>query len=197
MFYTQLGSSDMIADIMTNKKFQAIIKELFIRCKKLNISPVFITQSKVPKDARLYSTHYLIMKINNRKELRNIAINHSADINYKDFVKIYKECTKRLYSFLAIDVTLPALLEDFEKICFLLIKMTATDQLKIIENKIKANIAQYDLDRLAAKISAYSSGDLRKYEYLTGEDLGYKPSVFEQAKFDYSSLGNIFNNELT
>ena len=197
MFYTQLGSSDMIADIMTNKKFQAIIKELFIRCKKLNISPVFITQSKVPKDARLYSTHYLIMKINNRKELRNIAINHSADINYKDFVKIYKECTKCLYSFLAIDVTLPALLEDFEKICFLLIKMTATDQLKIIENKIKANIAQYDLDRLAAKISAYSSGDLRKYEYLTGEDLGYKPSVFEQAKFDYSSLGNIFNNELT
>ena len=197
MFYTQLGSSDMIADIMTNKKFQAIIKELFIRCKKLNISPVFITQSKVPKDARLYSTHYLIMKINNRKELRNIAINHSADINYKDFVKIYKECTKCLYSFLAIDVTLPALLEDFEKICFLLIKMTATDQLKIIENKIKANIAQYDLDRLAAKISVYSSGDLRKYEYLTGEDLGYKPSVFEQAKFDYSSLGNIFNNELT
>ena len=187
----------MIADIMTNKKFQAIIKELFIRCKKLNISPVFITQSKVPKDARLYSTHYLIMKINNRKELRNIAINHSADINYKDFVKIYKECTKCLYSFLAIDVTLPALLEDFEKICFLLIKMTATDQLKIIDNKIKANQAQYDLDRLAAKISAYSSGDLRKYEYLTGEDLGYKPSVFEQAKFDYSSLGNIFNNELT
>ena len=187
----------MIADIMTNKKFQAIIKELFIRCKKFNISPVFITQSKVPKDARLYSTHYLIMKINNRKELRNIAINHSADINYKDFVKIYKECTKCLYSFLAIDVTLPALLEDFEKICFLLIKMTATDQLKIIENKIKANIAQYDLGRLAAKISAYSSGDLRKYEYLTGEDLGYKPSVFEQAKFDYSSLGNIFNNELT
>ena len=74
--------------------------------------------------------------------------------------------------------------------------MTATDQLKIIENKIKANIAQYDLDRLAAKISAYSSGDLRKYEYLTGEDLGYKPSVFEQAKFDYSPLGNIFNKGL-
>ena len=70
--------------------------------------------------------------------------------------------------------------------------MTVTDQLKIIDNKIKANQAQYDLDRLAAKISAYSSGDLRKYEYLTGEDLGYKPSVFEQAKFDYSPLGNIF-----
>ena len=60
---------DMIADIMTNKKFQAIIKELFIRCRKLNISLVFITQSyfSVPKDVRLNSTHYLIMKINNRK----------------------------------------------------------------------------------------------------------------------------------
>ena len=74
--------------------------------------------------------------------------------------------------------------------------MTVTDQLKIIDNKIKANQAQYDLDRLAAKISAYSSGDLRKYEYLTGEDLGYKPRVFEQAKFDYSPLGNIFNKGL-
>ena len=63
---------DMIADIMTNKKFQAIIKELFIRCRKLNISLVFITQSyfSVPKDVRLNSTHYLIMKINNRKELK-------------------------------------------------------------------------------------------------------------------------------
>ena len=74
--------------------------------------------------------------------------------------------------------------------------MTVTDQLKIIDNKIKANQAQYDLDRLAAKISAYSSGDLRKYEYLTGEDLGYKPSVSEQAKFDYSPLGNIFTKWL-
>ena len=74
--------------------------------------------------------------------------------------------------------------------------MTVTDQIKIIDNKIKANQAQYDLDRLAAKISAYSSGDLRKYEYLTGEDLGYKPSVVEQAKFDYSPLGKIFNGKL-
>ena len=74
--------------------------------------------------------------------------------------------------------------------------MTVTDQLKFIDNKIKANQAQYDLERLAAKISAYSSDDLRKYEYLTGEDLGYKPSVFEQAKFDYSPLGNIFTKGL-
>ena len=87
---------DMIADIMTNRRFQAIIKELFIRCKKLNISLVFITQSyfSVPKDVRLNSTHYLIMKINNKRELQNIAINHSADIDYQDFKKIYRECTK-------------------------------------------------------------------------------------------------------
>ena len=92
---------DTIADIMTNKKFQAIIKDLFIRCRKLNISLVFITQSyfSLPKVVRLNSTHYLIMKINNRRELQNIAINHSADIDYNDFVKIYRECTKEPYSF--------------------------------------------------------------------------------------------------
>ena len=87
---------DMIADIMTNKKFQVTIKELFIRCRKLNISLAFITQSyfSVPKDVRLNSTHYLIMKINNKRELQNIAINHSVDIDYNDFMKIYRECTK-------------------------------------------------------------------------------------------------------
>ena len=101
---------DMIADIMNNIKFQAIIKELFIRCRKLNISLVFITQSyfSVPKDVRLNSTHYLIMKINNKRELQNIAINHSADIDYKDFMKIYRECTKEPFNFLTIDTTLPA-----------------------------------------------------------------------------------------
>ena len=75
---------DMIADIMTNKKFQSIIKELFIRCRKINISLVFITQSyfSVPKNVRLNSTHYFIMKINIKRELQNIAINHSAEIDY-------------------------------------------------------------------------------------------------------------------
>ena len=101
---------DMIADINTNKKFQAIIKELFVRCRKLNISLVFITQSyfSVPKDVRLNSTHYLIMKINNRKELQNIAINHSSDIDYQDFMKICRECTKEPFNFFTIDTTLPA-----------------------------------------------------------------------------------------
>ena len=100
----------MIADIMTNKKFRAIIKELFIRCRKLNILLVFITQSyfTVPKDVRINSTHCLIMKINNRRELQSIVINHSADNDSNDFMKIYRECTKEPYSFLTIDATLPA-----------------------------------------------------------------------------------------
>ena len=100
----------MIADIMTNRRFQAIIKELFIRCRKLNISLVFITQSyfSVPKDLRLNSTHYLIMKIKNRRELKNITINHSTDIDYKGFIKIYRECTREPFKFLKIDTTLPA-----------------------------------------------------------------------------------------
>ena len=81
---------DMIPDIMTNKIFQVIIKELFIRCRKLNISLGFITQYyfSVPKDVRLSSTHYLIMNINKKRELQNIAINHSADIDYQHFMKI-------------------------------------------------------------------------------------------------------------
>ena len=101
---------DVIADIMSNKKFQAIIKELFIRCRKLNISLVFITQSyfSVRKDVRLNSTYYLIMKINNKRELQNIAIDHSEDIGYKDFMKTYRKCTKKPFNFLTIDTTLPA-----------------------------------------------------------------------------------------
>ena len=101
---------DMIADIMTNKKFQALIKELFIRCRKLNISLFFITQSyfSVSKDVRLNTTHYFIMKINGKRELENTARNHSADIDYKYFMKIYRECTKEPFDFLTIDAKLPA-----------------------------------------------------------------------------------------
>ena len=74
--------------------------------------------------------------------------------------------------------------------------MTVTDQIKILNRRIKQNEAQYDLDRKAAKISALSSNNLDKYEYLTGEDLGLKPSTGEQAKFEYFPLGKIFNKGL-
>ena len=74
--------------------------------------------------------------------------------------------------------------------------MTVTDQIKILDRKIMQNEAQYDLDRKAAKISALSSNNLDKYEYLTGEDLGLKPSTVEQTKFEYSPLGKIFTKGL-
>ena len=79
-------------------------------CRKLNTSLVFITQSyfSVPKEVRLSAAHYLIMKIHNRRELQSIATSHSADIEYKDFIKNYRKCTKEPYSFFTVDTTLPA-----------------------------------------------------------------------------------------
>ena len=97
----------MIADMINNKKLNSVITESFIRSRKLNISLIFITQSyfKVPKDVRLNSTHFFIMKIPNKRELQQIALNHSSDINSKDLIKIYKKYTAEPYSFLVNDVT--------------------------------------------------------------------------------------------
>ena len=83
---------DMIADMINNKILNSIVTELFIRGRKINISLVFITQSyfKVPKDVRLNTTHFFIMKILNKREHQQIAINYSSDMDFKDFVKIYK-----------------------------------------------------------------------------------------------------------
>ena len=101
---------DMIADMINNKNLNPIVTDLFIRGRKLNISMVFITQSyfKVPKDVRLNSTHFFIMKISCKRELQQIALNHSSDIDFKDFIKICKKYTKELYSFLVNDTTLPS-----------------------------------------------------------------------------------------
>ena len=146
---------DMISHVMSDEKTQQILKYLFIRCRKLNISLCFLTQSyfSVPKDIRLNCTHYISFKLNNKRELQNIAINHSADIDFKDF-------------------------------------MTVKDQVKILDRKIKQNRADYDLYRTAAEVSALSSGQLDKYEYLTKKDLGYKPDPLQKAKFEYSLLGS-------
>ena len=96
---------DMVADIMRSAKFKAIIKELFIRCRKLNISIVFITQSyfRTSKDERLNSTHCILMKIGSKKELKSIAEEKSGHLDYKDFLKMYNYCTKEPYSFMTID----------------------------------------------------------------------------------------------
>ena len=97
-----------------------MITILKIKSRKLNISLVFIRQSyfKIQKDVRLNTTHFFIMKIPNKRELQQIAINHSSDINTKDFINIYKKCTDKPYSFLVNDTTLSSDdLYDLEKIC--------------------------------------------------------------------------------
>ena len=96
--------------MINNKKLNSIVTELFIRGRKLNISIVFIMQSyfKVPKDVTLNSTHFFIMKIPNKRELEQIALNHSSDVDFKDFIKIYKKYTAEPYSFLVNDTTLPS-----------------------------------------------------------------------------------------
>ena len=96
---------DMIADIEYNKNFKRVIKELFYRARKINVSIVFITQSffRALKHARLSSTHYIIMKIKNKKELKRIAEEKSGHLDYKDFLKMYNYCTEDPYSFMTID----------------------------------------------------------------------------------------------
>ena len=99
---------DMIADMINNKKLSSMVAELFIRGRKLDISLAFITQSyfKVPKDVRLNTTHFSIMKIPNKRELQQIVLNHSSDIGFKDFIRIYNKCTDKPCSFLVNDTTL-------------------------------------------------------------------------------------------
>ena len=101
---------------MKSEKFKAIVKEHFIRCRKLNISIVFMTQSyfRTPKDARLNSTHYILIKIGNKKELKSIAEENSGHLDFKDFLKTYNYCTKEPYSFMLVD-TRPTACVTFKK----------------------------------------------------------------------------------
>ena len=99
----------MVVDIISNKKPNQLVSEIFIRGGKVNLSTVFITQTyfPVPKDVLLSCTHFFIMKIPSKQELRQIAINHSSDINSEDLMNFYKKCTAKSYSFLVIH-TIPA-----------------------------------------------------------------------------------------
>ena len=98
----------MIADMIQNKKLNSIVTELFIRGRKINISLVFNTQSyfKVPKDVKLNNTHFFIAKIPTKRELKQIALNHSSDISTKHFVNVYRKCTAEQNSFFFNDTTL-------------------------------------------------------------------------------------------
>ena len=100
----------MIANIINNKKLNPIVTELFIRGRKRNISIAFITQSyfKVPKEVRLNSTHFFTMKIPNKRELQQIALNYSSDIGFRDFIKIFRKCAAEPYTFSDNDRTLPS-----------------------------------------------------------------------------------------
>ena len=99
---------DIIADMIHNKKLNSIVTELYIRGRKLNTSLVFITQScfQVPKDVRLNSSHFFIAKIPDKRELKQIAINHSSEINSKEFANIYRKGIAETYSFFVNDTTL-------------------------------------------------------------------------------------------
>ena len=106
-----IAFDDMIADTINNKKVNPIVTELFIRGRKLNISIVFITQTyfRVPKEFRLNTIHFFIMKIPNKIELQQITLNHSSDIDFKDSMKIYKRYTTvKPYSFWVNNTTLPS-----------------------------------------------------------------------------------------
>ena len=191
---------DMIADIMGSEKFKAIVKELFIKCRNLNISIVFITQSsfRTAKDARLNSTHYILMKIGNKKELKSIAEENSGHLDFNDFLKIYNYCTKEPYSFMLVD-TRPTTRVTFKKNFnepINLYRMTREEHNKILDNKIESNINQYKRNRLNGDISAFSSGDLNKYEFLTRKDLTYKPNALDKARFEFSPLGKAFSKGL-
>ena len=96
---------DMIADMLSDKRIDAIVTELFIRGRKINISLVFIIQSyfAVSKDIRLNFTHCFIMKISNKRELKQIASHNSSDIDSQDIMNLYKKCTEKPYYFLVID----------------------------------------------------------------------------------------------
>ena len=163
-------SDDMIADILSNNKFNSIVTELLIRDRKLNISLDFITQSyfAVPKNIRLNSTHYFIMKIPNKRELQQIVNNHLSDIDFNDFMKLYKKCTVKSYCFLVIDIN-PASDNHSRFRKSLLEKILKL--IMAIDGNIRDEKLQYDVKKETAKISALSSGKNEKYGYRTGEKI--------------------------
>ena len=124
---------------------------------------------KVPKYVRLNSTHFFITKVPNKRELWQIALNHSSDIDFKDFMKIYKKCPAELYSFLFNDTTLPSdnPLRFRKKYILNLIY----DKIMTINDQIENEKLQYDINREPANVTALLSGKIDKYEHLTGEEI--------------------------
>ena len=154
-----MSVDDTIADIESNKKLSLKITELFLRQRTLNISLVFISQSylKVTKTIRLNGTHWLIMKIANKKKLQQISSNHLPDIDFIDFISFhfidYKDYTKKPYSFFVNDTTFHHIIHyELERNYY---KMSISEKIKAIDNKTAQNKVQYSLDRQAAKIFCF------------------------------------------
>ena len=178
-----------------NKKVDSIVTKLFIRGSKLNNSLVFITQSnfKVPKDVRLNTTHIFISKIPNKRELQQVEINYSSDISTKDFTNIYRKCTAEPYSFLFNETTLAS--DNPIKFRKLFLKY---NKILTINDQIRDEILQYDINREAAKISVLSSSKVCKYEDLTGEDIlpSNQQQIMKQARCTYSPSGKPFEKQI-
>ena len=154
--------------MINNKKLDPIVTDLFIRGRKLKILIVFITQSyfEVPKDVRLNSSHLFIMKIPNKRELQKITSNQSSDIDFKDFIKIYRKFPAEPYSFLVNDITLLSnnLLRFRKNLLnkYIIKSWQLTNRLRIKNyNKI--------LKEKLRKILALPSGEIDKHGYLTDE----------------------------
>ena len=144
--------------MINNKKLNTIITKLFIRGRKLNIYLVFITQSyfKVLKDVRLNSNHFFVMEIPNKRKRQQIALNHSSDVNSKDFIKIGKKCTAEPCSFLVKMLRLQQIiLYDLEKIFSIYNK-----QIMTINDQIRDEKLQYDINRKAAGYQLYHQAKL-------------------------------------
>ena len=168
----------MVADMLNNKNLNPIVTELFIRGRALNISIVFITKSHfaVPKHIKLNSTHYFIMKCRYKRELQQIAINHSSDIDFQDFMNLYRKSTEKPYSFLVIDTTLASDNPSrFRRSLLERIKLKTKNQNMILIEKQK-KYWYYHLEKL-----------INLNEYLTDEEiLPSGPSrIIEQAKFTF------------
>ena len=153
------GKTNALLNLIKERGSDSLIDKIYLYAKDLN-EPKYEFLIKKWKDTGA----------KHKRELQHIAIDNSADSDYREFVKIYRECIKEPSSFLATDITLPA--NDpprLTKKSFHTYKMTIAHQIKILDRKIKQNEGQYDLDRKSARISALPSGN--KYEYLTGEYL--------------------------
>ena len=132
------------------------------------------------------------MKIPNKKEHQQIASNHSFDIDFKDFMKLYQEYPKKPYLFLVNDyrLTIKIIDYDFGRTYY---KMSVIEKIKATNNKIEQNKALYNLDNQTAKISALSSENVSKYEFLTSKDVFPKEDLLERAavlkRFENSPSG--------